>query len=256
MSKKTKTPKAAKITKTPDKGTYRSIYSAIWDDPEFQEFDGDMMLVFFSLRTCVECKFFGIFTFYPVLLHERILHIPPERLYAAFDRLVETGWVKYERPILWIVKALKNEPNFAWNNPNHVTGLQNHLGTLPKLGIVEEFAAYYGIPIPCQSHGNPMPIPPEGNGIRMGSSRDSNQGEGDCKSTSTPGAALTAAPEGQTEDQSEDERNAELRRDIPMLQAEVKAGIRTAQEARDNIINRGAPEQFAYVAFPDEVEQA
>jgi len=31
-----------------EKGTYRSIYSAIWEDPEFQASDPDTMLVFFS----------------------------------------------------------------------------------------------------------------------------------------------------------------------------------------------------------------
>lgn len=190
---------APKTPKTPDKGTYRSIYSAIWDDPEFRGFDADMQLLFVVLRTCKDCSFYGIYVLYLENLHGRICSLTPERIDAAFDRLVEAGWVRYELPILWIVKALKNEPSFSPDNPLHVRGAQNYLGTLAKLNIVREFATYYNIPYPSDT----LSIPPR-KGIDTPSARyplhtPSNQGEGegDDKSTSTPGAALTAAPSDQ-----------------------------------------------------------
>lgn len=78
------------------------------------------------------------------------------------------------------------------------------------------------------------------------------QPQGCGQDLTATGAALTAAPEHQ----SEEDRDAEIRQDIPCLLAEVAAGILTPKEARDNIISRGAPERFAFDVFPDKVGQA
>jgi len=128
-----------------EKGTYRSIYSAIWEDPEFQAFDPDTMLVFFSLRTCRECNFPCIFPYYQANLYERI-KLSHERIDAAFSNLLIAGWIEYERPVLWILKGLKNDPNFVPNNNKQILGIANILKSLPKLKIVDEFASYYHIP--------------------------------------------------------------------------------------------------------------
>lgn len=128
-----------------EKGTYRSIYSAIWEDPEFQSFGPDMMLVFLSLRTGRECNFPCIFPFYLGTLSER-MKLPQEKIDAAFNALIEAGWIAYERPILWIRKGLRNDPNFVPQNSKQIYGISNILNSLPKLDIVKEFATYYQIP--------------------------------------------------------------------------------------------------------------
>jgi len=136
-----------------EKGAYRSVYSSIWDDPEFQAFDADMMAVFFCLRTSKDCNFPCIFPHYHSTLHERMPNLQKKDVDRAVQSLLDAGWIRYERPILWIVKGLKNDPNFYPNNRNHVIGIANLLKTLPKLKIVLDFAQYYGIPLNSEGGG-------------------------------------------------------------------------------------------------------
>lgn len=131
----------------PDKGQFRSIYSCIWDDPEFQSFDAVTQNVFFCLRTSKDCNFPCIFTFYRTTLYERMSSSEPSDIDAGLDALIAADWIRYERPVLWIVKGLKNEPNFFPNNPKHIIGVANILRSLPKLPIIKEFADYYEIPM-------------------------------------------------------------------------------------------------------------
>jgi len=129
-----------------EKGSYRSVYSAIWDDPEFQELGYVAQLVFFCLRTSKDCTFPCIFTMYASNLYDRIPGLEPTVIDKGVETLVERGWVKWQRPVWWIIKGLKNEPNYYPNNSKHVIGIANILKSLPKLKIVEEFATFYNIP--------------------------------------------------------------------------------------------------------------
>lgn len=129
-----------------DKGSYRSVYSAIWDDPEFQAFDPVAQAVFFCLRTSKDCNFPCIFPHYHSTLYERMPNASREAIDTGIDTLIRSGWIRYERPVLWITKGLKNEPSYYANNPKHVAGIVKILHSLPKLKIVLDFAAYYEIP--------------------------------------------------------------------------------------------------------------
>jgi uncharacterized phage protein (TIGR02220 family) len=135
----------------PEKGQYRSIYSCIWDDPEFQSFDPVTQLVFFNLRTSRDCNFPCIFTFYQTTLYERMKTSEPSDIDAGLDALIAAGWVRYERPVIWIVKGLRNEPSFVPANSKQMCGIANALRTLPKLAIVQEFAEYYEIPMDAKA---------------------------------------------------------------------------------------------------------
>jgi hypothetical protein len=131
-----------------------------------------MMLVFISLRTCRECNFPCIFPYYQTNLYERI-KMPPERIDEAFRNLLDAGWIKYDRPVLWIPKGLKNDPNFVPHNRKQVLGIANILKSLPKLNIVAEFAKTYNIPNGLDT-GIEAPMPPP-----------SEQGTGSGKGTGT-----------------------------------------------------------------------
>lgn len=131
----------------PEKGQYRSIYSCIWDDPEFQSFDPVTQLVFFNLRTSRDCNFPCIFIFYQTTLYERMKTSEPSDIDAGLDALIAADWIRYERPVIWIVKGLRNEPSFVPANSKQIHGIANTLQTLPKLSIVQEFSVYYEIPM-------------------------------------------------------------------------------------------------------------
>ena len=130
-----------------EKGSYRSVYSSIWDDPEFQEFEPLTQTVFFCLRTSKDCNFPCIFIHYHTSLYGRIPNASKDAIDASIAALSDADWIRYERPILWIVKGLKNEPNYYPQNSKHISGIANIMKSLPKLKIVEDFAAYYSIPL-------------------------------------------------------------------------------------------------------------
>lgn len=134
-----------------EKGVYRSVYSAIWDDPEFQAFDPTTQAVFFCLRTARDCNFPCIFVFYPSAVYERMPKATHESIDRAIDTLIGSGWIIYDRPILWIVKGLKNDP--AWNpaNPKQKYGVVNILRSLPKLSIISTFCICYSFPFPLDT---------------------------------------------------------------------------------------------------------
>jgi hypothetical protein len=142
-----------------EKGSYRSVYSAIWDDPEFQGFDLLTRQVFFYLRTNKDCNFPCIYVFYPSILTEYFPGIKQGVLDRVWDTLCHTHWIAYQRPILWIVKGLKNEPNYSGKSDQQKAGIINILKTLPKLHIINDFAEYYGIDYKPEAAKIPSPIP-------------------------------------------------------------------------------------------------
>lgn len=146
----------------PEKGTYRSIYSSIWDDPEFQSFDPITQAVFFCLRTSRECNFSCIYPHYHSSLYERMPRATDGAIDGAIANLIRAGWVQYERPVLWIVKGLKNDPSYVPGNEKQILGIINHLKTLPKLPIVDNFARYYGIPFKIKPSDAPQDGPLHG----------------------------------------------------------------------------------------------
>ena len=139
-----------------EKGTYRSIYSAIWDDPEFQEFAPLTQTVFLCLRTFKECNFPCIFVFYPEDLYKRMPKVPRPSIDEGIEELVKDAWIAYEKPVLWIVKGFRNEPNRVPKNSKQIAGVVAILKSLPKLKIVEDFAKYYDIPFKYQD--TPAPV--------------------------------------------------------------------------------------------------
>lgn len=127
-----------------DKGQYRSVYSAVWDDPEFQAFTSTAKLIFFCLRTSASCNFPCIYSHYHSMIHERLPDLIDEVIDKGIHDLIDAGWIKYERPVLWIVKGLLNEPNYVPKNEKQRSGIMRILKGFPKLKIVNDFREYYG----------------------------------------------------------------------------------------------------------------
>jgi hypothetical protein len=183
-----------------DKGTYRSVYSAIWDDPEFQAFDPLEKSVFLLLRTCRDCHFSCIFVCYLSMIYDRMPGVDRDRIDEAVQTLIRAGWIVYERPVLWIVKGLRNDPNYVPGNDKQAKGAASHLRTLPKLQVVIDFAKFYGIdaPFDASSVGHRMGIdagidggiggaPKQGTGTGTGSGTEKDRiACGPAESPDTP----------------------------------------------------------------------
>lgn len=143
----------------PEKGVYRSIYSGLWDDPDFQALPSMAQLVFLCIRTSRECNFPCIFPFYLNSLSDRLLLADEDKVAAGFKSLIEEGWVRYERPILWIVKGLRNDPAYSPGNENQARGISRYINGLKKYQIVKDFATFYEIPYSPNS--TPTQGPPQ-----------------------------------------------------------------------------------------------
>ena len=177
-----------------EKGSYRSVYSAIWDDPEFQGFDLLTRQVFFYLRTNKDCNFPCIYVFYPSILSEYFPGVKQAAIDKAWDTLSHTLWIAYQRPVLWIIKGLKNEPNYSAKSEQQKSGIINILKSLPKLHILNEFAEYYGIDYKPEAAKIPSPIPytipsPVPTPLPMG-----EQGTGTGTGTGTEGKSIVTRP--------------------------------------------------------------
>lgn len=142
-----------------DRGEYRSFYVSFWDDPDVHALSDRAYRVLSTLRGTLGPTGIGIV--YTAQLCERC-RATPKQIEAALVEL-ETpkpgqslGWIVRERNIIWIVNALRFEPNLYVTNEKHRTYVAKLL--LPfgeRTEIVSKFRRYYsdwfGIP---EAEGN------------------------------------------------------------------------------------------------------
>jgi hypothetical protein len=55
------------------------------------------------------------------------------------------SWIAYEAPIVWVIKGLKNDPNWNPNNGKQVSGIEEQLRSLPKSPLIARFCKFYGL---------------------------------------------------------------------------------------------------------------
>lgn len=130
-----------------EKQEYRSFYSRVIDDVDFQEMDGGVFKVLFVLKHSLGAAGIGILR--KLMIAEQT-GITVQQLEAALVELEKPkgygnrGWIVREKNIVWIVNALANEPNLSADNPKHITFIEERL--LKPLGnapIVDQFRTYY-----------------------------------------------------------------------------------------------------------------
>ena len=174
-----------------DRGEYRSIYSAVLDDPDFMQLSPFGQLVFFHLRLSLGPSGLGVVrgglaslsACTGIPMRDGMTHplrdgmgdgmgdgIPNgmgdgirdapwdasrhgSSVESAVRELESIGWVRRERNVYWIVKALRWGPQFALTNPNHRKAIEAHLRSLPKLSIVNDFCDFYGVTAPWPRNG-------------------------------------------------------------------------------------------------------
>lgn len=130
-----------------DKQEYRSFYSRVIDDVDFQEMAGQIFKILFVLKHSLGAAGIGILR---KLIVAEQAGVTPDELELALKELEKPkgyggrGWIVREKNIVWIVNALANEPNLSADNPKHRTFVEERL--LKPLGnapIVREFRTHY-----------------------------------------------------------------------------------------------------------------
>lgn len=127
-----------------ERGNFRPIYTAIWDDPEFQSFDSDTKVVFFNLRSSRFGNWPCIYVMYPTTVAEQT-SIPLKKVMGSLMTLSERSWIAHVPPVIWVIKGLRNDPNWNPANEKQVRGIEEQLRSLPKNPLLSRFCKFYGL---------------------------------------------------------------------------------------------------------------
>lgn len=129
---------------------YRSLYAGLVDHPKFLPLSPDAKLVFFMAKLQLGAS--GIGVLYPGTIASQIGGSwDADRVTDSLSELAQgedRAWVEIEANVVWIRKGLENEPHLSMKRETHRASISSHLANLPKLAIVNRFAAYYELPIP------------------------------------------------------------------------------------------------------------
>lgn len=125
-----------------ERGESRAIYAAIVHDLDFMPLSPAAKLLWYTLR--LELGMSGIGVLYTQTLPE-VTSLSVFDVDAGLQELCVTQWVVRERNVMWLRNALRFDPYISIASRAHVQSVVNHLASLPRLKIVEDFARYYGI---------------------------------------------------------------------------------------------------------------
>lgn len=151
--------------KKPSKrGDWRGVYEALADDPEFQALGADAQLIFYTLKLMLGPSGIDVVRALEPTLSVMLPGVPlegelldmgdgigdgiPYGIHHGMNQLRERGWVWDQGSVVWIRNALEYETSLSIKNKNHKASVLNHLRSLPKIGIVNTFAEYYGLERP------------------------------------------------------------------------------------------------------------
>jgi len=137
------------------------VPTSIVDDIDFSELPPNAKLVFFYLKLLLGPA--GIGVIYNTTLAEQ-LGMAMESLSDAIGMLIDRGWIRMESRIVWVCNGLRDDPGVSLSNVKHRVSVVRHAESLPKLQIVLDFAAYYGLEISTQGYAIRNPLDRDGNG--------------------------------------------------------------------------------------------
>lgn len=129
------------------RGVNRSVYSAIFDDPDFQALPAAARQTLLTARLCPQAGPGAIFICYPEIL-ARQTGLSPRSIEGALKTLEGAGWVQREGLILWVVNGLRYDPTMHLSDAKHQKAVARAVAALPHLQIVLRFCEYYGIARP------------------------------------------------------------------------------------------------------------
>jgi len=137
------------------RGLYRSIYSVLPDDPDFQRLTPHARLVLLIARLCEAAGPSAIFRYYLAVLMAQT-GLAQKQVMAALEELRVGRWVEFDETVLWVRNGLRYEPSHSLANPKHRKGIETHLLGLPRSRVVVSFCEYYKMPIPFEWDSIPI----------------------------------------------------------------------------------------------------
>lgn len=160
----------------PNRGVHRGVYSSLVDSPEFQSLTPHARLVFLTARVCKQTGPAAIFVCYREVL-ARQTGLKVRQVEEALRELEDTGWIRCEGLVVWLVNGLRYDPTMRLANPKHRKAVLRALEELPRTGIVVSFCEYYRLEWLPDSLSDTYPklAPPnteEDRGVPRGTSRD------------------------------------------------------------------------------------
>jgi len=130
-----------------DRGSYRSIYTVLLDDPDYQSLSPEARHLLLALRIGGNQP--GIFRVYWSVYSERTGY-GEKIIEKAKEELIEKGYIETDNVLVWIRNALKNDPGFSFKDEKKVKGIKNILLGLPKTTLIDKFCKYNNIENPFE----------------------------------------------------------------------------------------------------------
>ena len=147
------------------RGVNRGLFSALFDDRDYQRLPAEARLVLLTARLCKQAGPGVIFRYYPeVLAHQTGLTL--RRVEAAVDALKAARFADLEDGVLWIRNGLRYDPNLRLSDPKHLKSVARSLADLPRAEIVLRFCDYYHIARPFEAPSETYPTRSKEKGVR------------------------------------------------------------------------------------------
>jgi hypothetical protein len=164
-----------------ERGTYRAVFSMLFDDPDYQRLPVRVRLLLLTTRLCKDAGPAAIFRYYPETLAHQT-GTTPNQVNQDLKVLADGGWIVYDNDVLWVRNGLRYDPTITLANPNHLAAVRRSISRLPKSPVVLKFCDYYEIEYPSGWHLDgieiPYPIREKGEGNREKGEGNREKGEG------------------------------------------------------------------------------
>lgn len=128
------------------RGVYRSMYSRLFDDPDFQRLTPRARLMLVTVRQCEQAGPAAIFRYYPELL-ARQTGYKVTLVHEALNELDRETWTVHDAQVLWVRNGLRYEPT-GLRSPDYRKAIESWIADLPKSSVVLSFCDYYQIAHP------------------------------------------------------------------------------------------------------------
>lgn len=159
------------------RGSYRGIYTAMIDDPDYQRLTANDRLVLLTARLCSQASIAAIFRYYPGVLMAQT-GLTSAELTKAIAQLHAARWIDHEYPVLWIRNGLRFDPSIRLADEKHRKAVEKQVAGLPRLAVVLRFCDYYDLPRPFEAPSEVLSSPIVGLGIGISTSSRSRRGSG------------------------------------------------------------------------------
>jgi hypothetical protein len=122
-----------------ERGSYRAVFSVLFDDPDYQRLGAPARLLLLTLRQCRDTGAAAIFRYYREILRAQT-GLDDALLEEAFQELEAppsgAPWIYRDAAVVWVRNALRYDPTLRLANERHRIGIENALKSLPHSKVV------------------------------------------------------------------------------------------------------------------------